>query len=184
MVWHRLRCGHALTIVRGRVQAGAGTVVENAPKTFSSCRTLPLDEGLLAVLKRAPARHAQELLAPRRCACRQRLRGGQRGGGAVHPRHAHEDVAQARGGWWCAQDPASRCPALMRHGAARSGCAAGRRRQVARPCRRRDEARSSHRDGCAAPVVMASTHERTLDVVPFEVLQEHAVDVPDDLSSL
>jgi hypothetical protein len=29
-----------------------------------------------------------------------------------------------------------------------------------------------------APVVLASTHERTLDVVPLEVLGEHAVDVP------
>jgi uncharacterized protein (DUF2237 family) len=38
--------------------------------------------------------------------------------------------------------------------------------------------------GCAAPVVLASTHERTLDVVPLEALQEHAVDVPDDLGSL
>lgn len=38
--------------------------------------------------------------------------------------------------------------------------------------------------GRAAPVVLASTHERTLDVVPLEALQEHAVDVPDDLGSL
>lgn len=29
-----------LTIVRGRVQAGAGTVVENAPKALPSSRTL------------------------------------------------------------------------------------------------------------------------------------------------
>jgi hypothetical protein len=42
----------------------------------------------------------------------------------------------------------------------------------------------AHQDGCAAPVVMTSTHERTLDVVPIEVLRQHAVDVPDDLSSL
>jgi uncharacterized protein len=42
----------------------------------------------------------------------------------------------------------------------------------------------AHRDGCAAPVVLASTHERTLDVVPLEALREHAVDVPDDLGSL
>jgi uncharacterized protein len=42
----------------------------------------------------------------------------------------------------------------------------------------------AHRDGRAAPVVLASTHERTLDVVPLDVLREHAVDVPDDLSSL
>ena len=49
-----------IAIARSRVQAGAGTVVENAPKTLSSCRTLPLDEGLISVLKRASARHAQE----------------------------------------------------------------------------------------------------------------------------
>jgi integrase len=52
-----------LTIARNRVQAGAGNVVENAPKTLSSCRTLPLDEGLVGVLKRASARYAQEKLA-------------------------------------------------------------------------------------------------------------------------
>jgi uncharacterized protein (DUF2237 family) len=42
----------------------------------------------------------------------------------------------------------------------------------------------AHSDGCAAPVVLAGTHERTLDVVPLEVLREYAVDVPDDLGSL
>ncbi|MDT5351264.1 MAG: integrase, partial [Mycobacterium sp.] len=52
-----------LTIARGRVQAGAGTVVENAPKTLSSSRTLPLDEGLIGVLKRASARYAEERLS-------------------------------------------------------------------------------------------------------------------------
>ena len=52
-----------ITIARSRVQAGAGTVVENAPKTLSSCRTLPLDEGLIGVLKRASARYAEERLA-------------------------------------------------------------------------------------------------------------------------
>lgn len=31
---------------------------------------------------------------------------------------------------------------------------------------------------------MACTHEHTLDVVPIEVLKEHAVDVPEDLGSL
>ena len=36
----------------------------------------------------------------------------------------------------------------------------------------------AHRDGAAALVVLASTHERTLDVVPLETLREHAVDVP------
>ena len=52
-----------LTIARGRVQAGAGVVVENDPKTLSSCRTLPLDAGLVSVLRRASARYAQERLA-------------------------------------------------------------------------------------------------------------------------
>ncbi|MDX1890829.1 DUF2237 domain-containing protein [Mycolicibacterium sp. 050158] len=42
----------------------------------------------------------------------------------------------------------------------------------------------AHQDGRAAPVVLAASHERTLDVVPLEVLREHAVDVPDDLGSL
>ena len=42
----------------------------------------------------------------------------------------------------------------------------------------------AHRDGAAAPVVLASTHEAVLQVVPLEVLQAHAVDVPDDLSGL
>lgn len=39
-------------------------------------------------------------------------------------------------------------------------------------------------DGAAAPVVLASTHERALDVVPLELLQENAVDVPGDLRAL
>jgi uncharacterized protein (DUF2237 family) len=42
----------------------------------------------------------------------------------------------------------------------------------------------AHDDGCAAPVVLAGTHERTLDVVELAILQEHAVDIPDDLSGL
>jgi uncharacterized protein (DUF2237 family) len=36
----------------------------------------------------------------------------------------------------------------------------------------------AHRDGAAAHVVLASTHERALQIVPLEVLREHAVDVP------
>ena len=36
----------------------------------------------------------------------------------------------------------------------------------------------AHHDGVAAPVVLASTHERALDIVPLAALQEHAVDVP------
>jgi uncharacterized protein len=42
----------------------------------------------------------------------------------------------------------------------------------------------AHMDGAAAPVLLASTHERALDIVPLEVLQQHAVDVPGDLSAL
>jgi uncharacterized protein (DUF2237 family) len=41
----------------------------------------------------------------------------------------------------------------------------------------------AHEDDAAAYVVLASTHERALEVVPFEALAEHAVDVPDDASA-
>lgn len=39
-------------------------------------------------------------------------------------------------------------------------------------------------DGVAAPVVLASTHERVLDVVSLEALQANAVDVPDSPAEL
>ena len=39
-------------------------------------------------------------------------------------------------------------------------------------------------DGAAAFVVLASTHERALDIVPLEALREHAVDVPADPGAL
>ncbi|MGZ4275653.1 MAG: DUF2237 family protein [Solirubrobacteraceae bacterium] len=42
----------------------------------------------------------------------------------------------------------------------------------------------AHRDGAAAFVVLASTAERALDVVPLEALREHAVDVPADPGAL
>ncbi len=42
----------------------------------------------------------------------------------------------------------------------------------------------AYQAGVAAPVVLASTHERALAVIPLEALREHAVDVPPDLSSL
>ncbi len=51
-----------LTIARNRVQVGAAGVAENAPKTLASRRELPLDESLIAVLKRASARYASERL--------------------------------------------------------------------------------------------------------------------------
>ena len=37
----------------------------------------------------------------------------------------------------------------------------------------------AHAAGAAAPVVLASTHEAVLRIVPIEALREHAVDVPD-----
>ena len=42
----------------------------------------------------------------------------------------------------------------------------------------------AHEDGVATPVVLAATHELALEIVPIEVLRQHAVDVPPDLSSL
>ena len=42
----------------------------------------------------------------------------------------------------------------------------------------------AHHDGAAAPVVLASTHESVLEIVPLEILQQHAVDVPPDVSIL
>jgi uncharacterized protein (DUF2237 family) len=42
----------------------------------------------------------------------------------------------------------------------------------------------AYRDGVAAPVVLASTSRRALEIVPLEYLREHAVDVPADPSSL
>ncbi len=42
----------------------------------------------------------------------------------------------------------------------------------------------AHEAGFAAPVVLASTHERALDVVSLETLCSYAVDVPADPSSL
>jgi uncharacterized protein (DUF2237 family) len=35
-------------------------------------------------------------------------------------------------------------------------------------------------DGVAAPLVLAATHERAVDVVPLDVLRENAIDVPTD----
>lgn len=39
-------------------------------------------------------------------------------------------------------------------------------------------------DGVAAPVVLACSHERTLEIIPMELLRQHAVDVPDDPRAL
>lgn len=38
--------------------------------------------------------------------------------------------------------------------------------------------------GVAAPVVLSSTNERALELIPLEVLRAHAVDVPDDPGAL
>jgi uncharacterized protein (DUF2237 family) len=42
----------------------------------------------------------------------------------------------------------------------------------------------AYEDGVAAPVVLAATNQRALDIVPLEFLKAHAVDVPADPSSL
>lgn len=38
----------------------------------------------------------------------------------------------------------------------------------------------AHVDGAAAYVVLASTHQRALEIIPLDALKEHAVDVPPD----
>jgi uncharacterized protein (DUF2237 family) len=35
----------------------------------------------------------------------------------------------------------------------------------------------ARRAGCAPPVILAATHEATLEIVPFEDLRAHAVDI-------
>lgn len=42
----------------------------------------------------------------------------------------------------------------------------------------------AHQAGVAAFVVLAATHERALDVVPLELLEQYAVDVPADPGSI
>lgn len=42
----------------------------------------------------------------------------------------------------------------------------------------------AHQEGAAAPVVLASTNARALEVIPIELLRELSVDVPADPSSL
>lgn len=42
----------------------------------------------------------------------------------------------------------------------------------------------AHRVGAAALVVLRSTHERALEIVPLDALRQHAVDVPSDASDL
>ena len=42
----------------------------------------------------------------------------------------------------------------------------------------------AYQAGVAPPVVLAATHARATEIIPLELLQEHAVDVPADPSSL
>jgi uncharacterized protein len=42
----------------------------------------------------------------------------------------------------------------------------------------------AYQAGVATGVVLAATNQRALEVVPLEALRQHAVDVPDDVSSL
>jgi len=42
----------------------------------------------------------------------------------------------------------------------------------------------AYHDGFACYVVLASTHERALEVVPLSALEEHAVDIPSSPGSL
>ncbi|HWB66579.1 MAG TPA: DUF2237 domain-containing protein [Mycobacteriales bacterium] len=42
----------------------------------------------------------------------------------------------------------------------------------------------AHLDGVAPPVVLAATNERALEIVPLDVLQQYAADVPADPSGL
>ncbi len=42
----------------------------------------------------------------------------------------------------------------------------------------------AYQDGVAAPVVLAATHARALEIVPLDALREHAVDVPANPGSL
>lgn len=42
----------------------------------------------------------------------------------------------------------------------------------------------AYADGAAAPVVLAATNARALEVIELSALRQHAVDVPDDIGSL
>ncbi|MGY1652348.1 DUF2237 family protein [Geodermatophilus sp. SYSU D01119] len=42
----------------------------------------------------------------------------------------------------------------------------------------------AYQRGVATGVVLAATNERALEIVPLAALRQHAVDVPDDVSSL
>ena len=42
----------------------------------------------------------------------------------------------------------------------------------------------AHHDGAAAPIVLAATNVAALEIIPLDVLEAHAVDVPTDLRGL
>lgn len=42
----------------------------------------------------------------------------------------------------------------------------------------------AYADGVPAPVVLASTNQRALELIPIDALRTNSVDVPDDLSAL
>ena len=42
----------------------------------------------------------------------------------------------------------------------------------------------AHLDGKASPVVLAATNQRVLGMVPIDILQKYAVDVPPDIGDL
>lgn len=42
----------------------------------------------------------------------------------------------------------------------------------------------AYQAGFAPPVVLAATHERALEIVPLDLLRQHAADVPSDPGSL
>lgn len=42
----------------------------------------------------------------------------------------------------------------------------------------------AYQEGAAAPVVLAASHIRALEVIPLSALRRYAVDVPEDASSL
>jgi integrase len=133
-----------VSIERSRVQAGAGNVVENEPKTRSSRRVLPLDEGMVAVLRRASARYAQERLA---------LGAAHRDSGYVAVNEIGEPYTPdtLTRMWHKLARTAGVRPIrlhdarpLLRDGAAPAGRSAGRHRKVARPRRRLDHGADLH----------------------------------------
>ncbi len=44
--------------------------------------------------------------------------------------------------------------------------------------------RQAYEDGAVAPVVLAASNERALEIIPLEWLREHSVDVPADPGAL